>query len=887
MYWNAQGLNKKLNELSDVLTKEDIDVACICETHLTDKMTITNPPGYHVIRNDRATHLGGLVTIIKETVNFNELQLSQTNLLEYSAIVINSHPRTIIINTYLPGGARKSDIELHLKSDLNKLLLDSGKRNMGLVMVGDLNAKNRAWNNDKNNKAGNIMFKFVQDNNFTISYPRDHTYCPDSNYKKPSTIDLLITNGHIGSSRPYTKPIMTSDHVPVFVNIHIDLQKRSGAPLKVRNYRRANWKLFRETLNRGIMNSNFAVCDHPLTNSEIDGAVESITLSTSSALDDSIPWVSLCEQGTFISPEIRCIIKSRNYFRRRWLRSHRSDDQDNFREMSLLVKFMVKAESNNRIRRQLEDCKIGDNKIFKIIKGKKQKKIPPLANDSSSGSRLFKDEDKATALANQFRLMHVNPLERHNLIFTIGINTTVQSHLAEPFPPPPGISLREVQQQINSLKNAKAPGPDSIPVTALKNFSRCGFDLLTTIFNACITNAYYPVNWKRANTVAVHKQGKDPKLPSSYRPIALLCLFAKVFEKILNQRIIEFNNIHQTIPDLQFGFRRGHSTGHAISLLHNQIDNGLSSSCTTGVLAFDVEKAFDRVWHQGLLYKMIQNKYPDYLIKLIHSFLSSRKFRVRVGRAFSRWEEAPWGVPQGSALSPTLYNIFTADIPTDPKDNTNIILYADDTLILTTDRLIKNINDRLQTTAAKLINYFNLWKIKINADKTTLTCFTKRITKQLPGETLKIGKADIQWTDNTKYLGAIFDKRLTLLDQQNRMCAKADAAIRVLYPFLNRNSSLDQSLKLTIYKTYIRPILTYPAVLTHRMNRTRLKALEIKQNMCLRMLLNISWNSYTSTRNLLAKANVDSVEECVKRVNLKFMNNCKESDNAIIRSLCR
>lgn len=875
-----------MNELSDVLRAEDIDIACISETHFSANTMVGNLKDYYVVRKDRETHMGGLVTLVRKSVKFNELQLRATHLLEYTAIAIDAHPKTIIINAYLPGGARKSDITLNFKNDLDNLLLNNGHTNQGIVLMGDLNAKHRAWNNNKNNAAGNILLKSVQGNDLTISYPRDHTYCPDSVNKKPSTIDLLITNGLIGSSRPYTKPIMSSDHVPVFVKIHADLQKLSTVPQKTRNFRRGNWKMYRESLNRVLIDETRIAFEQPLTNEGIDDAVEVITKATIRAMDTSIPMETMSCRGSFISPEVRTIIKSRNYFRRRWLRSHRLEDRDNYRELCLLIKYMVANESRTALKKQLENCKIGDNKIFKLIKSRGQKQIPPLVEDSNSGSRLFKDEDKAAALANHFRSMHVNPLERQKLVFTIGINSFVDTHLSKPFQKPQRISLSEVHGIIKALKNGKAPGPDNIPVVALKNFSFFGYQFLTLILNACINNAYYPASWKKANTVAIHKQGKDPKLPSSYRPIALLCIFAKVFEKILNQRIIHFNDMHMTIPDHQFGFRRGHSTGHAISLLYQNIKEGLSTSCTTGVLSFDIEKAFDRVWHQGLLYKMIQRKYPNYMIKLIHSFLSGRQFRVRLAQEFSGWKDAPWGVPQGSALSPSLYNIFTADMPIDPNDNTKIILYADDTLILTTDRLINIINGRLQTASTKLIDYFHLWKIRINADKTSLTCFTNRRTKQLPEETLKIDNTNIRWNDSVKYLGAIFDKRLTLLDQQNRMCAKADAAIRVLYPFINKNSTMDQQVKLIIYKTYIRPVLTYPIVLSHRMNRTRLKALEVKQNKCLRMINNISWNSYTSTKNLLSLSNVDSVKMFVNRVYEKFMNNCSNSDNANICSLC-
>lgn len=122
MYWNSQGVYGKVNELSALIADEEIDFACISESHLTDRMQIKGFNGYSMIRNDRATHLGGLITLIKNNINFKEINLGQTSLLEYSAVAFGQNYRNIIINTYLPGGAKNDLISRHLKNDLEMLL---------------------------------------------------------------------------------------------------------------------------------------------------------------------------------------------------------------------------------------------------------------------------------------------------------------------------------------------------------------------------------------------------------------------------------------------------------------------------------------------------------------------------------------------------------------------------------------------------------------------------------------------------------------------------------------------------------------------------------------------------------------------------------------------
>lgn len=106
MYWNAQGMYGKYNELVELLRVEEIDIACISETHLTTNMTLKEIPYYHTIRKDRQTHLGGLVTLIKNNIKFKDADCGLTEIVEYSAFTIREgSTKFIIFNSYLPGAA--------------------------------------------------------------------------------------------------------------------------------------------------------------------------------------------------------------------------------------------------------------------------------------------------------------------------------------------------------------------------------------------------------------------------------------------------------------------------------------------------------------------------------------------------------------------------------------------------------------------------------------------------------------------------------------------------------------------------------------------------------------------------------------------------------------
>lgn len=886
MYWNARGLSGKFNELAELVRVENIDIACVSETHLTDNIQLRDIPNYNMIRHDRLTHLGGLVMLIRKGIKFDEVDLGTTDLLEYVGIIIEpvgkAKNSTIILNTYLPGGARNSDVQTYLKSDLTRLL-QTNTKNRAIFLMGDLNAKHKSWNNVNNNKAGNILYEFLQNSKFTVAYPPDPTYVPLTDKKSTSTIDLLITNGLIRCSRPFVRNIFTSDHVPVFVTIHSGAQQ-SDETIRP-NYFRTNWKKYRDIFDNHLYQLAINFRSVVSSTDDIDNAIRQMTDATATALKDSVPLERPSRNGTFLTDEIRRDIQRRNYFKRRWLRTHRIEDKAQYNALNRDIRTQIAILNKNRMSKELLDCKPGDNRLYKIIKNRKRKKIPPLVDNSKP--RLHNDCDKAMALASHFRQMHDNPLARCDLVFTLGVNEYVRKFLEQNHSIDESlyISSKEVHGTVKSLKNGKSPGPDNLPTVAIKNYSQQGYYILTEIFNACVRTGYYPNCWKISCTVPVHKPGKDPTDRTSYRPIALISVLSKVFEKIICSKLNEFMSANKILHDLQFGFRKEHSTSHALTYLYNSIQDGFILKETSGVLSFDIEKAFDRVWHNGLLYKLIKLNFPRPLIYVLKSFLGDRSFYVRVGDEVSGRMDVPWGVPQGSALSPTLYNLYIHDIPLElPGENCKLMLYADDTIIFTRDRLINKVNNSLTSSADIIFNYYSKWKIGINKTKTTLTCFTFRKTKQLPGVSLTVHNEDIPWNSSLKYLGITLDSHLTLKTQALLYCDKMDNAIRVLYPYINRQSSLSKPLKIHIYRTYLLPILTYAAPVTSQMCKTNFKILEIKQNKCLRMLLDISWDSYTSNKIINATSGVESLEKITRRLRDSFMYSCSMSKNAIIRN---
>lgn len=406
---------------------------------------------------------------------------------------------------------------------------------------------------------------------------------------------------------------------------------------------------------------------------------------------------------------------------------------------------------------------------------------------------------------------------------------------------------------------------------------------ITYIFRACINLAYFPDRFKHAKVIAIPKPGKDPTSPNSYRPISLLSSLSKLLEKIVQTRIKEFMSLNNILPSVQFGFREGHSTNHQLLRVTNHIRRNCINGKSTGMLTFDVEKAFDGVWHKGLLHKMFKLNFPLYLVKLVKSFLYNRSFLVAINDEKSNIFNIVAGVPQGSVLSPTLYNIYTSDLKI-VSSNCEMALFADDTAIYSSAKNPSKILKNLNSASKCLTDYCVKWKIKLNASKTQATFFTKRRSERfLPDDEVSINNSKIPWKNDLKYLGVTLDKKLTFSKHIELSAEKTLKYIGILYPLINRKSKLSRFNKLTLFKTVFQSILLYASPIWGNCAECHLKKLQIVQNKCLKIILNLPYDYPTVEVHKMSK--IPFIKDQITKINHQFVNKLQYAENPLIYEL--
>ena len=365
-----------------------------------------------------------------------------------------------------------------------------------------------------------------------------------------------------------------------------------------------------------------------------------------------------------------------------------------------------------------------------------------------------------------------------------------------------------VKKVMTNLDSSKASGPDCNAVVALKNCEPELSYILAKLFNKCLKESCFPDCWKVSSVVPVFKNVKERSTAKNYRAVSILSVVSKVFEKLVNNRIVDHVEKCGLFSDFQYGFRSSRSTADLLRVVSDRIARAFNRSGSTRAVALDISKAFDRVWHAGLLHKLKSYGILGQIFGLISSFLSNRRLQVVLDGKSSQEYPVNAGVPQGSILGPTLFLLYINDLPDDVI--CNIAIYADDTTLYSKCNQASDLLQQLElafeleSDLRDTVNWGRKWLVDFNAEKSQLVSFDR--SKNTGAIDVKMDWSVLEEKTSFKMLGLTFSSKL---DWGSYIISVAKTASKEIGALIRSMKFLSPEVALYLYKSTIRPCMEY------------------------------------------------------------------------------
>jgi hypothetical protein len=862
LLWNCNGVLQHVNELQYVLQQRRVDVALLCETHLLQRHVL-NILGYKTYRSDHpdgAAH-GGTAILVKTSLSHHLLPSTSTNYLQNTLVSVKCTQFQIsLAAVYCPPRFRITT------QNFETFFSSLGSR---FIAGGDFNSKHQQWGSRIANPRGRQLLRCMNANRFSYIAPNEYTYWPNSLNKRPDLLDFFVTKNINLFTHVETLHELASDHTSLLLSL-------SAHPIHILPRpsllgRAMDWDNFRQNFNDDINLLLPLKCQE-----DIEIAVEHFVHTVQKAAWHSSSWTPRRTNNLPIYPEyIRELIRKKRHARKKWQNTRRPTDKIEYNRLNNTLKSTIRDFKRSSYDSYLASLNSADNSLWKATKRILNYNSVSFPLRNNNGSWAADDQEKAEVFGEHLSLV----FQPHDNISDPTHCEYVENKLLEPLQmtlPPKQFTPAEIKFQIQKLPLKKAPGYDLINAEILREIPRKGIVFLTTIFNAILRTSKFPIQWKFSVIKMIHKVGKPPETPASYRPISLLPVCAKLMEKLLYKRLIPIVVSNNIIPDHQFGFRHQHSTIHQLHRVVDYIAIALEQKKYAAGLFLDVSQAFDRVWHDGLLEKL-RFLPPDYYL-ILQSFLTDRYFSVSQGNALSSFYPVKAGVPQGSILSPLLYNIYTSDIPS--SNNVLLASYADDIAILASTPDFTETSIILQNHVYHLEKWLTKWRIKINTTKTVHSTFTLR---RSTCPSIFLNNTAIPQANSIRYLGLLIDRRLTWNDHVKIKRITLDNRFKQLYRLLSRTSKLPTRQKLTIYKYLLRPIWTYAGQIYGCAKPSVVARIQRFQSKTLRTILNSP--AYVSNQTIHHDTRISYVQDIFTKHYRVFHSKLSTHTNTLVQKL--
>lgn len=651
-----------------------------------------------------------------------------------------------LVSCYISPNSGLEDLMEILESISNTL---RSREEREVVIGGDINAKSWGWGSAIQDRRGYLVTEWIESENLII-----HNNGNKPTFKRGNQgtfIDVTLSTEGIASKIRHWK--VRDDIETLSYHQYIDFEITNSH--RTENAEKSEgWKI--NTINIELLRSKLterrAENETQLTELIVEACDVAMKRKGGEKKKEVYWW----------NEEINTKRKESIRQRRLYTRLRRRHASEDICELKYIEYMKVKREFKEEIRKSKTKCwkdlcqKLQEDiwgEAYRIVTKKIRCKPPEIPVD--------------------IRETQINKLFPDYQLFTWEEREIPEEEI-------PPITMEELVKASQNLAPNKAPGPDFIPPKIIKEAVMMIPETFRSIFNTLIKKGTFPKIWKEARVVLLEKPVKNRGDPPSFRPICLINSIGKLFEGIINERLRQEIEEKHLLNDQQYGFRKGRSTIHAIRKITETVKKELEKrgDCRNRkiclLVTLDVKNAFNTANWRKIIKAMEDKNISRYLISIIQSYLHERMITKE---AFPKQMSA--GVPQGSKVGPTLWNImYDSVLNLDLPEEVRLVGYADDLAVLVLARTERELEVKANITLDEISRWMTRNELTLAPEKSEAMIISGR--KTYKPIKIQLGGLEIMQKDKLKYLGVILDKKLSFQPHIDHVTAKAEKTVTAL-----------------------------------------------------------------------------------------------------------